>query len=239
MTIEPNDPTQAGPHLPEGAAARLSQNEIRALCLKAARGAGMSWGLAEEAGFAAAWLSAHGLDGPGALRAWLDEAGGRWADCRPAVRNGRWTPAGRMPICPVALGTALCDFAGSPEVAPKRAGLRAGPVARPVLLLPFLATLAALEEGTVALGWGTAGRLRVDGAGRLAGDPDALAPVRRADIVLLRNVETVATARARLANRLRTPGDVLRDLDAYAMRTTVPPSEASRAGAGAVAGDND
>ena len=32
---------------------RLSRNETEALCQKAARGAGMPWGLAEEAGFAA------------------------------------------------------------------------------------------------------------------------------------------------------------------------------------------
>ncbi|MEF9603350.1 DUF3726 domain-containing protein, partial [Paracoccus sp. PXZ] len=45
----------------------LSRNETEALCLKAARGAGMSWGLAEEAAFAAGWLGAHGIDGAGAL----------------------------------------------------------------------------------------------------------------------------------------------------------------------------
>ena len=33
-----------------------SLNEIESLCKKAARGAGMSWGLAEEAGKAAKWL---------------------------------------------------------------------------------------------------------------------------------------------------------------------------------------
>ena len=36
---------------------RLSLPEIDALCLKAARGAGYSWGVAEEASFAARWLN--------------------------------------------------------------------------------------------------------------------------------------------------------------------------------------
>lgn len=34
----------------------LSRNETESLCMKAARGAGFSWGMAEEAGFATGWL---------------------------------------------------------------------------------------------------------------------------------------------------------------------------------------
>ncbi|HAV08825.1 MAG TPA: hypothetical protein DEF12_15325 [Rhodobacteraceae bacterium] len=37
--------------------------EIETLCRKAARGAGHSWGVAEEAGRAARWLCAHGFKG--------------------------------------------------------------------------------------------------------------------------------------------------------------------------------
>ena len=49
----------------------LSQNEIESLCIKAARGAGYSWGLAEQAGFAAGWLAARGLDATAPLLALL------------------------------------------------------------------------------------------------------------------------------------------------------------------------
>ena len=49
------------------AAPQRSLNEIDSLCQKAARGAGLDWGLAEEAGFAAAWLAARGADGAAAL----------------------------------------------------------------------------------------------------------------------------------------------------------------------------
>ncbi len=41
-----------------------SLNEIEALARKAARGGGMSWGLAEEAGKAVRWLSDNGFPGP-------------------------------------------------------------------------------------------------------------------------------------------------------------------------------
>ncbi|MEC3861100.1 DUF3726 domain-containing protein [Mesobacterium sp. TK19101] len=45
----------------------LSLNEIDAQAKRAARGAGYSWGMAEEAGKAARWLCAQGLDGVSVL----------------------------------------------------------------------------------------------------------------------------------------------------------------------------
>ena len=62
MTIAPHDQTRGDstPYIEDGLSASLSRNEVASLCMKAARGAGMSWGLAEEAGFAAAWLVQHG-----------------------------------------------------------------------------------------------------------------------------------------------------------------------------------
>ncbi len=44
-----------------------SLNEIEGLARKAARGSGLSWGLAEEAGKATRWLCAAGLPGADAL----------------------------------------------------------------------------------------------------------------------------------------------------------------------------
>ena len=39
----------------------LSIGELDSLVFKAYRGAGFSWGMAQEAGFAASWLARHGL----------------------------------------------------------------------------------------------------------------------------------------------------------------------------------
>ena len=50
-------------------AVRLSRTETETLCFKAARGAGHSWGIAEEAATAVGWLCAQGLDGTSALLA--------------------------------------------------------------------------------------------------------------------------------------------------------------------------
>lgn len=57
------------------AGVKLSLGEVEALCKKAARGAGLPWGLAEEAGFAARWLSAHGFDGAGLVLTDLEMGG--------------------------------------------------------------------------------------------------------------------------------------------------------------------
>ena len=81
-----NDPTQAGVAVPETGGARLTLPEIQSLCFKAARGAGMEWGLAEEAAFAARWLAAAGLPGPERLGARL-QAGGVAA---PEIGSGVW-----------------------------------------------------------------------------------------------------------------------------------------------------
>jgi len=47
--------------------ANCSLSEIDALARKAARGAGYSWGIAEEVGKSARWLSAYGFKGPEVL----------------------------------------------------------------------------------------------------------------------------------------------------------------------------
>ena len=47
--------------------------EIRSLSVKATRGAGFDWGLAEEAGFAVEWLERHGMPGVAALSRYLSD----------------------------------------------------------------------------------------------------------------------------------------------------------------------
>lgn len=91
----------------------LSRTETRALAVKAARGAGLDWGLAEEAGFATEALAARGIDGLSLLARWLSQHGA-------------------SPLrCPITLGAELADL-------PPAGPLRLGKVAYPALLLPFL-----------------------------------------------------------------------------------------------------
>lgn len=235
---EPNDPTRSGSPLPHGKDARLSQNEIEQLCLKAARGAGMSWGMAEEAGFSAAWLSTRGLDGPGALLAQLQDAGGRpWHELCPVISPGHFRATDGGCLCPIALGAALCDHARLPQAATITAPLRVGPVNHPVLLLPFLSAFAMAQKKSVRLEWRW-GVVVLGADGHVSGDARLLAR------------ETSIEAELTCVNNTNGPnlqmGELpilssatLSALNELALRTTVAASEASRAGAGTIAGDND
>ncbi|MFC2968520.1 DUF3726 domain-containing protein [Acidimangrovimonas pyrenivorans] len=237
MRAEPDDPLRSGSSLsdPPGRV-RLSRNELEALCLKAARGAGMSWGHAEEAGFAAGWLSAHGLDGAAALLAVLAAGSGKpWRALCPVVTPGRWRPAGPGPLCPVALGAALLDHCELPE-GRLDGGLTVGPVCRPLVVLPFLAASAARTARPVGVDWGT-GSLTLDGDGAISGDIEHLAALAEGTLVL-----SPGTAPPGRPAAQGTPGcgrETLARLDALAMRTTVPPSDRSRADAGGGTSDND
>ena len=112
----------------------VSLNEIESLALKAARGAGMSWGLAEEAAeaarlarraFALPWAAA--LLGLFETADWHGAIAGDERCLRP-VSPGEW-------LCPIRVGAFLSDL-----------GAAAPPlilaVRRPLLLLPFVARRA-------------------------------------------------------------------------------------------------
>ncbi len=113
----------------------LSLPEINALSLRAARGAGYEWGLAEELGVAAVWLAERGFTWADII---LDRlAGDHGADPRPATV--RWHSAG--PVCGLRAGAALADFAALPEGVGVQ-GVEIGAVLTPQLLLPFAAQAA-------------------------------------------------------------------------------------------------
>lgn len=233
MILEPNDPTRSGSPLPPGAA-RLSRNEVEALCLKAARGAGMAWGLAEEAAFSAGWLSSRGIDGPAALAAhldWLDDRG--LHEVCPEIGPDRWASAAT--VSPIVLGAALSDFAALLGAEVMRAGSELE-VHRPILLLPFLAQVSQTLDRPLRLACGGAA-VTVAVCGALDGDAEGLADVPQGATTLA--VVPVPPAAEVRRERPTASGEALARLHAFAMRTTVPASAESRAGAGAAAGDND
>lgn len=142
-----------------------SLNEIDALVRKAARGAGLSWGLAEEAGKAARRLAGAGEDGLALLADTLEARRDGRLSSRLVVDRTRFGAADGLPIDPLVLGPSLADHAfllddGMLEVE--------GPVAAPALLTPFLAAAAIRIEND-----GTAERLRLT-----RGAAQAAAPVR-------------------------------------------------------------
>ena len=92
--------------------------EIRSLAVKAARGAGFDWALAEEAGFAVEWLERNGLPGVAALSEYLSRR-----------EEGAFSA---HYVCPLTIGTLISDTQEWQSRFPARCG-------QPLLLAPFLA----------------------------------------------------------------------------------------------------
>ena len=121
-----------------------SLGETRALALKAARGAGMPWGLAEEASEAIMWLQARGLPGVSALCCYLN-----WYQLQKSLFP-KWTGIliedNTIPYCPFVIGTAISDGAiKMPSGLSTKASL--GLIRQPLLLLPFVSSSAPEDYG--------------------------------------------------------------------------------------------
>lgn len=202
--------------------------ETRAMATKATRGAGFSWGLAEEAGFAVHWLQLNGAPGVEALARlleWVEKPGNH---CSPV-----WSPDKgddpAWPVNPLELGAALMDA--------NRCGYTGlGLVCQPLLLVPFIAASAPkngcrITWNDCSISLGPNGLIST--AVREALLPDTASCV-------LSTVEDELPVPVR---HLRVPESeepaILR-LGCFASRTLAPATDASRmAGAGAGLTDND
>ena len=214
----------------------VSLNEIESLSLKACRGAGMSWGLAEEAAQAARWLAGTGLAWDQSLARLLAQ---RHQISGPSLsgRDIRGANDG-SPLCPIHAGAAISDLLEHGT------SLTLHDILEPVWLLPFAhrrakpgcsvvldwpigtirigaAALEIAEQGVSGLAAGRLDWLRAELLSDDASAPGAVPVYRRSD-------ERLADAAA-WAN-----------LEAWAARTYVAASVQSRiAGAGAGLFDND
>ncbi len=191
----------------------LALSELRSLITKASRGAGLSWGLAEEAGWAAEWLARRGMPAADWATLWL-----------AARIDGA--------ISPVEVGASLADEIANTRGISNRAlpdGLMA-----PGYLLPFLHRVAEARSAvTVVSSLGHVAR--VSGAGEVAFGP--LWQLRSDGWRL--SVAGDAGVAGGLAGRPLVSASVIECLDGLALWTTVPRSETSRRDAGSSGDDND
>ena len=207
----------------------FSLNEVAAVAKKAARGAGYSWGLAEEAGTATKWLSSHGFDGCGALAALLrcvDSVG--LVALRPILRGNSWSAeAGKM--CSLSAGTTLADsaaFHSGEDVTMKN-------VVAPLMLAPFASDVARRIAHSVSLNWSDS-RLITNGfsVSGVAGTHST------ADVTV--SFDARLGDPLELQTRASPSSRDWKILNAFAERTYAPATDASRLkGAGADASDND
>lgn len=193
----------------------LSLSEISALSARAARGAGRSWGEAEEAAEAACWLARAGLDWAGALLQVLEATSGG---------SG----------CALRAGITLADAAGLSGT-PKQEHRT---INCPLFLLPFAARMADQTGQRIRLDWADtqvvlapgacpliAGPLSIEGPAQVTITPDWQDRTPCPDWSQTHRGTVLATQYARLMQ--------------FVMAFTVPTSASSLAGAGARGGDND
>ena len=187
----------------------MAHSELRALVTKAARGAGLTWGHAEEAGWAADWLARRALPAGAWAAVWL-----------AAALKGQ--PG------PIETGLSLADrFAnghGPFPATPLPDNLPA-----PGYLLPFL-HLIATHHGLIHIEDPLGTVVQIDPTGTVTFGPSWSA----------RSVNWQITTRQPQLDTMRTRlgASLIECLDGLALRTTVPPSAASRLNAGAPTTDD-
>jgi hypothetical protein len=202
----------------------LSLNEMEQLCQKAARGAGLDWGLAEEAAMAAVWLAKKGIDGPKWLCHRLQQTG-LGAPMLP------WGAQDRVQ-CPIALGATLCDYARLAQGQLTETAL--GPVSSPILLLPFLSHMSAIQGHSIDMTFDGC-TVQVDGVGYTCATD--FADITPSACVFITQAGTQGRKHRRF-EPMSSQTETIKTLEQFMMRTHVPASAVSRAGAGAVSDDD-
>ncbi len=212
-----------------------SLNEIQALATKAARGAGLPWGLADEAGRAARWLEARGLAGLSALHGTLEGLSKQdWRCCFPVPSGSIWrSEAGE--IDGLLAGVTVADRAGQPLAFAGDGALVLAAVRWPLLTMPFLAGVAQVYGVRLIVSLGI--ETPAVGIG-----PDSIAESCRAieDLTLAGSVRIergqigeLPQSLSQLDGSIPIENEVFARLNRWACRTYVPESAESRArGAG-------
>jgi hypothetical protein len=214
-----------------------SLNELEAETKKAIRGAGLSWGLAEDGSKAVRWLSAHRIDPLPALGDVLGrhDRGDQITSAFTLSEAGRWTAD--MPICPITLGVTLCDDADRLTAN----AFVAGPVARPLLLAPFVAAAARILRRPLQLDV-SGMQIVLDERGDPSGDLSMLDASDHAEVrcAVIDRQRLGSQVKAASPDGIETDPESWQQIAAYVQRTYVPASERSRReGAGAGLIDND
>lgn len=213
-----------------------SLNEIEAMSKRAARGAGLSWGLAEEAAKGTRWLAAFGFSGA-ELLADLLEMNDRIPsiDVSPVSLSAEIWHAPTRRMSPLIAGASLSDCAVRLM---DRGSITMENVSLPLLAVPFMGG-AALRLGVpVAAEWQGA-RLATDGRQICVQATLEALEARHADKMVF-SAPAEMTGRREPVLRAEVSDADWNRLSAFAHRTFAPATEESRLrGAGAGLSDND
>ncbi|MEM7598343.1 MAG: DUF3726 domain-containing protein [Pseudomonadota bacterium] len=195
-----------------------SLGEVEALCKKATRGAGLSWGLAEDAAKSVRWLCSWGLPGVHVLARYLEDRTDDTGPTHPTAMT--WSAAGQL--CPIICATLLSDM-GSQALERRLMHVR-----WPLLLLPY-------GVGPLAISWGTT---RIDVTDHVTISGTLTSPLAD-EVTVTRKTDTGGRPCSRSLRAEIAEAD-LDALTRLAARTYAPETETSKlTGAGAGLQDTD
>jgi len=212
-----------------------SLNEVEAHSKRAARGAGLDWGLAEEAAKATRWLCAQGLDGCRVLANLLDVYQTNPQKLgSPLSLTGEWHGSAEL-LCPVRTGASLSDCAQRVTVD----GVEIRNLSNPLIILPFVAAAARRTNTCLQVTWADA-IFTTDGkTHKQQFATDTAAYVKQADCVAIAHAAALIDG-AKSTHRATPSSQVWETLNSLAALTYAPATETSRRlGAGAGQSDND
>ncbi|WP_170468703.1 DUF3726 domain-containing protein [Ruegeria arenilitoris] len=207
----------------------LSLNEIEATAKRATRGAGYSWGQAEEAGKATRWLCAQGLDGVETLARLLALGfANDPASHRPQDLDELWHAEGDL--CPLSVGPLLSDTAQFLDTG----SIQMQRVAAPALLLPFASNAARIQKCALQIEFDD---MKAVTDGTRLSSPGSFP--EKAQGVTISKATTQSLPREQ-QTRAHPNSDDWAVLNQFAHRTYAPATEESRLlGAGSGLSDND
>jgi hypothetical protein len=204
---------------------QLTMPEISALCLRAARGAGLSWGMAEDCAHAATWLAARDFDWADAVLYQLETPSGRQVN--PAV--DKWNAD--APVCALHVGVALSDFATLPE-GPGSDGVCLGRLSGPLMLVPFAARASQLLGSALEITLDGSSWLRVSGD-NVQTHVAEKSKIRIAEVSVFPALNDHYPPMQTASQSAIISHQHLNRLDSLALKMTVPSSAISAKGAGA------
>ena len=205
----------------------LSLNEVESLAAKVGRGAGFSWGLAEEIGRSARQLARGGLPWAEALLAMAEKAGAMQTPSPAQAeqwRARRSETGSTMTQCPIRTAVLLIDDPTILRAAP----LHLGNVGLPIWIAGLLAASGGADGFEIA--WPTAS-VWVDRRGVIPRAPSGAWLTAAADVSI--SPGPAPSREAQPLRRALVDAAILTALGSLAARVNVPASESSRAkGAG-------
>ena len=194
-----------------------------------------------EAGFAVPGICRELGSSTATFYKWRANDGMSFNDLCPQLRDGTWA-ANSGALCPLIAGATVLDHALLDDQWP----LNLQRIRNPLLLVPFVSRAASLSGLTLVISW-LGHTLLLSPSGAVKGHAPNPSDPEQAVLDHLVLCQANAAEEAAMADGLwrqsvlaqPIPAAEWSALEAIAHRTLVPATNASRAGAGSTAGDND